>query len=90
MLHKVEKDRNLNPWEIIYLDIISQQKPSCGGSNNWIIIQDSDIKQKSSFFTKAKEHFTEKVTPLLNKMKAIKKIVKIIYYHNTGENNTLE
>ena len=53
LLHKVEEESNLNMGEMIYLDLISQKKPSYGGSNNWIPIQDSDKKQKWSFFAKA-------------------------------------
>ena len=48
----VAEERVLNPGEIIYLDLISQNKPSYRGPKNWILIQDSDTKQKWSFFTK--------------------------------------
>ena len=44
-LHKVEEDQYLNLGKIIYLDIISQNKPTYGGSNNWILIQDPDTDQ---------------------------------------------
>ena len=40
LLHKLAEERDLNPGEMIYLDSISQKKPSYGGSNNWILIQD--------------------------------------------------
>ena len=33
-LHKVTEERNLKPVEMIYLDLISEKKPSYGGSNN--------------------------------------------------------
>ena len=58
LLHKVAGGRNLKPGEMIYLDISSQKKPSYGGSNNWILIQDSDTKQNWSFFMKSKEYLT--------------------------------
>ena len=54
LLHKVAEERELQPVEMIYLDISSQKKPSYGGSKNWILIQDLDTKQKWSIFTKAK------------------------------------
>ena len=41
LLHKVAEERDLKPGEMIYLDIISQKKPSYGGYNNCILIQDS-------------------------------------------------
>ena len=31
------------------------KNPSYGGSKNWILLQDSDIKQKRSLFIKKKE-----------------------------------
>ena len=46
LLHKVAEERNLKPGEMIYIDISSQKKLSYGGSKNWILIQDSDTKQK--------------------------------------------
>ena len=39
-IHKVAEEHELNPREIIYLDLSSQKKPSYGGSKNWIYIQD--------------------------------------------------
>ena len=56
LLHKVADKRNLKPGESIYLDIISQKKPSYGGFKNCILIQDSYIKQKWSFFKKEDEY----------------------------------
>ena len=53
-LRKVVEERDLNPGKMIYLDISSQKKPSYGGSNNFILIQDSDTK-KNVFFAKTKE-----------------------------------
>ena len=53
-LHKVEEERNLNPGKMIYLDLISQRKPSYGGSKNCILIQDSVIEQKTVFIHKGK------------------------------------
>ena len=53
-LQKLAEERNLEPGEIIYIDIISQKKPSYGGSKNWILIQDCDTKQKWYFCTKKK------------------------------------
>ena len=50
LIHKVAEESDLNPGKINYLDLISQKKSSYGGSNNWILIQDSDTKQKWSFF----------------------------------------
>ena len=54
LLRKAMLERHLNPSKMIYLDIISQNKPSYWGSNNWILIQDSYTNQKCSFFTKSK------------------------------------
>ena len=45
LLHKVVEERNLKTGEMIYLDPSSQKKPSCGGSKNWILLQDSDTKE---------------------------------------------
>ena len=53
-LHEVAEQRDLNPGEMIYIHIRSQKKPSNVGSKNWILIQDSDTKQKLSFFTNTK------------------------------------
>ena len=44
-LHKVAEEHDLKPGEIICPDLISQKKPSYGGSKNRILIQDSDINQ---------------------------------------------
>ena len=63
LLHKVTKERGLNKGESIYLYLISQKKPSYGGSENCILIQYVDTKQKWYFFTNAEEYFTEKFTP---------------------------
>ena len=52
---KVTEERDLKPEEMIYLEIISSKKPSYGGSKSWILIQDSDIKQKWSLFNNSKE-----------------------------------
>ena len=54
LLREVAQDQYLNPGKIIYFDISSQKKPRCGGSNNWIIIQDLDTTEKWSFFINAK------------------------------------
>ena len=37
-LHKVTRERDLKTGESIYLDLISQKKPSYVVSKNWIII----------------------------------------------------
>ena len=76
---------DLNPGKMICIDISSQKNPSYVGSKNWILIQDSDTKHKCSFFTKAKDYLTEKVSPLLKKMKTTKKNIKIILCDWGGE-----
>ena len=43
--HIMAEERDLQPGEMVYLDISSQRKPSYGGSNNWIFIQDLDRKK---------------------------------------------
>ena len=48
------------------------------------------LRKKRSFFTKAWEYLTERVTPFLNKTKTVKKNVKIIFCDNAGENKTIE
>ena len=63
-LHKVAEECDLQPSKMIYLDITSQKTPSCGSSNNWILIQDLCTKE-NSVFTELKEYLTEKVTPIL-------------------------
>ena len=45
-LRKVVEERDLNPGEMIYLNLSSKKRISYGGSKNWIIIQDPDTKQK--------------------------------------------
>ena len=45
ILHKVAEERDLKPGEIIYLDLLSQKKPSYGGSKSWVLIQDSDMNK---------------------------------------------
>ena len=47
-------------------------------------------QNKNSFFTNTKEYLSQKVTPFLNKMKIMKKNVKIIRCEKAGENKTLE
>ena len=54
LLYKVEEEHGLQPGEMIYLDISLQNKPSYGGSKNWILIQDLKTKQKWSLFSKSK------------------------------------
>ena len=51
LLRKVGEEHNLNQGKMIYIDIISQKKASYGGSNNCIIIQESDTNQ---FFLNSK------------------------------------
>ena len=51
-LRKVAEERHLNPGYRIYLDLCSQNKASYGGFNNWILVKDSDTKQKRYFFIK--------------------------------------
>ena len=46
LIHKVVEYYDLNPCKMINLDLISQNKPSHVGSNNYILIQDSDTKPK--------------------------------------------
>ena len=53
--HKVAEERDLKPDKMIYIDMISQKKPSYGGSKNCILIQDSDTRQKWYFFTNTRE-----------------------------------
>ena len=55
MHQKVADERDFKTGEMVYLEIISQKKPSCVGSNNWNLLQDSDTKQKWSFFTNTKK-----------------------------------
>ena len=45
LINDAIEERDLNPREIIYLNITSHKKLSYGGSNNWILLQESDIKQ---------------------------------------------
>ena len=45
LLRKVAEERDLKTGEIIYLDLSSQNNLSYGGSNNWILIQDSDTNK---------------------------------------------
>ena len=45
LLFKVWEERELDPVEMIYLNIHSQKKTSYVGYNNWILLQDSDTKQ---------------------------------------------
>ena len=75
---------------MIYIEISSQKKPSYGGIKNWILIQDSDTKQKWSSFMSTKEYLSESFTPFLRKMKTMKKNVKIFCCNNAGDNNTVE
>ena len=77
LLHKVAEEHDLNPGEIIYLDIISQKKPSYVGSKNWILIQDSDTKQKLSFFKNSKEDLIEKSAPFLDILKNMMPMSKL-------------
>ena len=58
-LHEVAEQRDLNPGEMIYIHIRSQNNTDYEGTKNWILIQDSDTEQKRSFFTKAKEYLAE-------------------------------
>ena len=46
LLRKVAEEWDLNPGEIIYILISSQKNPSYGGYKNWVLIEDSDTKQK--------------------------------------------
>ena len=55
------EERDLDPGKIIYLDFITQKKPSYGGSKNWILIQDLDTRQKWYFLMDTKEYLTEKL-----------------------------
>ena len=45
-IEKVTEERNIDPDEMVYLDLISQKKPSYGGSKNWILIPTQKTKQK--------------------------------------------
>ena len=83
------EERNLKSGGMIYIGISSQKKPSYGGSNTCIIIQDSDTKQKWYCFTKIKEYLSGKFTPFLNKMKTMKKTSDNFLW-NAGKNKTLE
>ena len=65
LLHKVAEEREIKTGKVIYLDLSSQKKLGYGGTNDLILIQDSDTKQKWSFFTEEKVELTEKVTPFL-------------------------
>ena len=58
------EERDLNPGERVYIEIISQNKLNYGGSKNCVLIQDCDTEKKLSFFTNTKEYLSEKVTPL--------------------------
>ena len=81
----MEEERDLKPGKIIYIDIISQKKPSYGGSKNWVLIQDCDTKQKWYSFTKTKELLSEKVDPFLKEIKTMEKKAKIICCDKPGE-----
>ena len=52
LLRKVAQERDLKPGKIIYIGIISQKKSSYGGSQNQILVKDSETKQKWYFFMK--------------------------------------
>ena len=75
-LRKVTEEQELNPGKMISIGIISQKDPSYGGSNNCVLIQDSDTKQKWYLFTKSKYNLTEKVTPFQRKIKTMKEMSK--------------
>ena len=45
-LHKVVEEGYLKAGKMIYIGIRLQKKPSYVGSKNWILIKDSDTKQK--------------------------------------------
>ena len=68
-LRKVKEYQDLKPGKMIYLDISSQKKLSCGGSNPFILIQNLDAKQKWSSFIKEKVYLDKTFTPITNKMK---------------------
>ena len=61
--HKVAEERKIKPCEMINLDIISQKKPSYGGSKNWILIQDSDTK-KNCLSLRRQKNILLKKSPL--------------------------
>ena len=82
---------DLKPVKMIYINLISQNKPSYRGSKNLILIQDSDTNQTWYFFTKAKKYLTKKLTPFLKQMNTTEKDVKIGRFDNSDENkNTQE
>ena len=49
LLRKVAEELDLDMGNMIYIDFISQKKPSYGGCKNWIIIQDSVTKQNGIY-----------------------------------------
>ena len=53
-MSKVAEEQDLNPGEIIYLDMISQKKPSYRSTKNWILIKDLYTKQKMVFLHEGK------------------------------------
>ena len=61
LLHKVAEESKFKLGEMIYIAISSQRKPSYGGSKNWILIQDSDTKQKWYFFSNTGDDLSYKL-----------------------------
>ena len=78
-MSKVAEEQDLNPGEIIYLDMISQKKPSYRGLR---------YKEKMVFFQKDKIMIYLKGTPF-NEDGNMKEKVKIICSDNKGENKAL-
>ena len=85
LLLKTAEEKDLNLGEIIYLHTSSQKKPSYGGFKNFVLIQDSDNKQKWSLLKNSKEELTEKFTSFLEILKTMKKNLKIIFCDNSGK-----
>ena len=54
LMCKILEEQDLSTGKIFYLHIILQKKPSYGGSDHWILVQDSETKKKWSFFSNPK------------------------------------
>ena len=87
---KKNEDEIKNPGERMYLDISSMGKPSMGGRQHWVLV-DEATKYKKSFFLKKKNEQVEPIIDWIKALKARHKIqVEIIRCDNAGENKVLE
>ena len=80
----MEEYQYINMSLIIYLNIITHENTSYNSNTKWVLLQDLDFQQKSSFIINTKDKLTDMVITFVNKFHSEGENLMIFHCNNNG------